>query len=200
MPMRPYFNLLYWQWAAGATLLIFMLIVSTQDIKRKRIANTLLLAMLCAGIFFNALSLPTAPERLAYQWAPLGAPLALLGVVVGLLLLIPLYLARGLGAGDVKLMGVLGSFFGPVEIINLTLVVLVAGGCFAAVRMVWIEKTRQALSNIAGLVGTLNCTAQQRFDPSVQSVERMPFAPAIAAGVLIYGGWRCTGGSAFIHF
>lgn len=188
----------HWQWAFGAALLIFMLMASAQDIKRKKIANPLLLIMLCAGIFFNALDLPIAPQRLVYR--PLGVPLALLGIVVGLLLLTPLYLARGLGAGDVKLMGALGSFFGPVEIINLTLVVLVAGGCFAAIRMFWIEKTRQALSNIAGLVGTLTGATQQRFDPCKQSIERMPFVPAIATGVLIYGGWRLMGGAALIHF
>ena len=197
--MRAYLNLPYWQFAFGFTLFIFMLISSTEDIKRRRISNLLLLVMLCAGIFFNALNIPPPSQRLGMQWAPLGAPLAILGVVVGMLLLLPLHLARGMGAGDVKLMGVLGSFIGPVEIISLTLVVLVTGGVFAAVRMVWIAKSRQALSNIAGLVTRMSF-ASERYDPSPPLTERMPFIPAVATGVLIYGGWRWTGGAALIHF
>lgn len=157
--------------------------------------------MLCAGVFINALGSPTGLRGGgAFLLGPLGAQWALLGGLVGLVLLLPLYLARGLGAGDIKLMAALGSFFGPTEIISLTLVILVTGGCFAAIRMVWIDKTRTALSHIGGLMTSMTSDKPPRFNPSTQSVERMPFVPAIAMGVLIYAGWRWTGGVPFIRF
>jgi prepilin peptidase CpaA len=199
--MRPYLNASGWQLAYGLALIIFISTACAEDIKRKRVSNALLLAMLCAGVFINTLHAPTGPQGLAaYHLGPLGAPLALLGSLVGFALLFPLYLARGLGAGDVKLMAALGSFFGPAEIINLTLVVLVTGGCFAAIRVIWIDKTRIALNHIAELVTSVTSGNPQRFDPSTQSAERMPFVPAIAMGVLIYAGWRWTGGAPFIRF
>jgi prepilin peptidase CpaA len=199
--MRLYLNVSAWQFAYGLTLSFFMLIASAEDIRKKRISNTLVFMMLCAGIIFNALEAPTNTLGLpAYHLGPLGAPLALLGSLVGLVMLLPLYLARGLGAGDVKLMAALGSFLGPVDTINLALVILVTGGCAAVVRMVWIDKTRLALSHVAELITLVTNGKPQSFDPSTQSVERMPFVPAMAMGTLIYAGWRWTGGLPFIHF
>jgi prepilin peptidase CpaA len=196
-----YLNVSAWQFAYGLTLSFFLLIASAEDIRKKRISNTLVFMMLCAGIIFNALEAPTNTLGLpAYHLGPLGAPLALLGSLVGLVMLLPLYLARGLGAGDVKLMAALGSFLGPVDTINLALVILVTGGCAAAVRMVWIDKTRLALSHVAELITLVTNGKPQSFDPSTQSVERMPFVPAMAMGTLIYAGWRWTGGLPFIHF
>ena len=199
--MHPYLNASDWQLAYGLVLGIFISAACAEDIKRKRVSNALLLAMLCAGVFMNALDSPTGSQGgSAFLLGPVGAPLALLGGLVGLVLLFPLYLARSLGAGDVKLMAALGSFFGPTEIISLTLFILVTGGCFAAIRMVWIDKTRTALNHIAGVMTSVTSSNPQRFDPSTQSVERMPFVPAIATGVLIYAGWRWTGGIPFIRF
>lgn len=198
--MRLYLNVSAWQFAYGLTLSFFMLVASAEDIQRKRISNILVFMMLCAGIIFNTLELPTNTPAMAYHLGPIGAPLALLGSLVGLVLLLPLYLARGLGAGDVKLMAALGSFLGPVDIINLTLVILVTGGCAAVVRMVWIDKTQLALSHVAELITLVTNGKSQSFDPSTQSVERMPFVPAMALGTLIYAGWRWTGGAPFIHF
>jgi prepilin peptidase CpaA len=199
--MRPYLNASFWQLTYGLTLGIFISAACASDIKRKRVSNALILAMLCAGVLINALYAPTVPQdSSAYNLGPLGAPLALLGSLLGLVLLFPLYLARGLGAGDIKLMAALGSFFGPTDTINLTLVILVTGGFLAAIRMIWIDKTQIALNHISELMTSVTSGKPQRFDPSTQSVERMPFVPAIALGVLIYAGWRWTGGVPFIRF
>jgi prepilin peptidase CpaA len=175
--MHPLLNAAEWQWAYGLTLSIFMLIASAEDIKRKRIPNHLILGMLCSGLVLNALG-------------PLGARMALLGSLMGMAVLFPLYLLRAFGAGDIKLMAALGSFFGPLEIIQLTLLILVIGGCFAGLRLLWIDKTRLALANIAGIVSSAMNHKAPSFDPSTQSIERMPFVPAMAVGVLVYGFWR----------
>jgi prepilin peptidase CpaA len=199
--MRPYLNASEWQLLSGFILGIFMLVASVEDIKRKRVSNRLLIGMLCAGILLNAIDPPGLHQGLlSSPVGPVGVRMAFFGGLVGLGLLLPLYLLRAFGAGDIKLMAALGSFFGPTEIINLALSILVTGGVFAMLRLIWIDKTQLALAHIAGLVSSVTNSNAQRLDPPTQSIERMPFVPAMAVGVLAYSVWRWSAGAAFIRF
>jgi prepilin peptidase CpaA len=130
----------------------------------------------------------------------LGAGTALLGVLVGLALFLPLYLLRAMGAGDVKLLAALGAFMGPVEVIGLALSVLVAGGLLAVLRMLWAGKSRLVLNNVKLVLGSLGGGASPRFDPATQSADRMPYALAFAGGLLAYGYWRLSGGTPLVSF
>jgi len=71
--MRLYLNVSAWQFAYGLTLSFFMLVASAEDIQRKRISNILVFMMLCAGIIFNTLELPTNTPAMAYHLGPIGA-------------------------------------------------------------------------------------------------------------------------------
>ena len=53
------------------------------------------------------------------------------GWVAGLALLMPLYLLRSLGAGDVKLLAAFGAWLGPVDVIWAGLYGTIAGGVLA---------------------------------------------------------------------
>jgi prepilin peptidase CpaA len=194
-------NVFDWQLISLFLLVIFMAKALIGDIRDHRISNQQISWMLSAGVVLNGLGPSGDGEgMLTSHPGALGTRLSLAGAFMGLVLLLPLYRLRALGGGDVKLMGALGSFFGPVEIINLTLSILITGGCLAAVRLFWIDKTRLALANIAGLLTCVTTSKDLHFDPSTQSVERMPFVPAIALGNLVYGLWRWHGGAQFIHF
>ena len=178
-----------------------MAFAAIEDIRHRRVANRQLLWMVCLGLALNVLGPTVSGEGLLTNHpGALGGRIALLGGLAGLVLLLPLYLVRAFGAGDIKLLAALGSFFGPVEIINVTLSALLIGGLFAVLRLLWTHKTQHALANISGLLSSLTTGNKPTFDPSTQSVERLPFVPAIAVGSLAYGFWRWSGGAPLIHF
>lgn len=189
-----------WQLWCLATLALAMVMVVEADVRERRIPNVLVLLVLCAGVALNAAGPANGREGLFSHFpGALGASRALLGVMVGLALFLPLYLLRAMGAGDVKLMAALGAFTGPVEIISLALSVLVAGGLLAVVRMLWTQKSRLVLSNVKLALSGLVLGARL-FDPATQSADRMPYALAFAGGLLAYGYWRLSGGAPLISF
>ncbi len=123
----------------------------------------------------------------------LGLKGALLGALAGLAVFLPLYLLRAMGAGDVKLMAGIGSFVGPAALVNVALCVLLMGGVLAVGRMVWKGNSRKVLGNVGTMLLPPFSSTGERFDPATQSADRMPYALAIATGLLAYGAWIYSG-------
>ncbi len=92
---------------------------------------------------------------------PLAIWLALCGGLTGALLLLPLYATHGMAAGDVKLMGMAGVFLGVPGAWYGVMGTVLAGGLMA---VLWHHV----------MVGKQQKRAGE--------LERMPYAPAIAAG------------------
>jgi prepilin peptidase CpaA len=190
-----------WQLWCFAALSLAMVMVVESDVREHRIPNVMVLFMLLAGLALNGAGPANGREGLFSHFpGALGAGTALLGVLVGLALFLPLYLLRAMGAGDVKLLAALGAFMGPVEVIGLALSVLVAGGLLAVLRMLWAGKSRVVLNNVKLVLGSLGGGASPRFDPATQSADRMPYALAFAGGLLAYGYWRLSGGTPLVSF
>lgn len=80
---------------------VVAIIAGITDWRSRRIPNWLTVTALLIGIVTNSW---------LHGWA--GAKTSLLGAGLGLLLLLPFVLIRSLGAGDWKLVGALGAFFG----------------------------------------------------------------------------------------
>src|SRR5690606_21318341 len=89
-------------------------------IRTRRIPNVLTLGgALAASLYFLATDGPAALLTSASGWA------------VGIILFMPLYLLRGLGAGDVKLLGTAGAWLGPSAVVSVALYAVLAGGLLA---------------------------------------------------------------------
>lgn len=106
----------------GVTLLDFLVIT---------VALVSIATDLCRRRIYNAVLFPAVIFALGYRaigggWAGLEEGLAGLGAGVGLLL-IP-YLAGGVGAGDVKLLGTVGACGGPLFALYTFLAGAVLGG------------------------------------------------------------------------
>lgn len=113
--------------AVMVVLSLFLFGATWGDLRRRRIANRLVLAGAAAGLFFNTVG----PEGLGYASAlpgALGFWTALAGLATGLGLMLPLYLLRAMGAGDVKLMAMVGAFLGPQATVGAVLATFIAGG------------------------------------------------------------------------
>ncbi len=134
------------------------------DMREHRIPNWLVLGLLLIGFVYQVL-----------VNGPVGLLYALGGLAVGIGLFIGFYLGRGMGAGDVKLMGAAGALLGPVGALLagacslITGFILVVGG----MKVVPLARRYEALRAIP------------EFFVQKNDAIRVPYAPAIAAGCCV---------------
>jgi len=192
-----------WQAIGLTTLALLVLAAVVFDLRQRRIPNTLVLLALGAGLIINLIG-PQLWLRggglLTLYPSALGLKGAALGALTGLALFLPFYLMRAMGAGDVKLMAGIGAFVGPAAAINVALFILVTGGVLAVVRMVWVRKTQLVLFNVVTALSQLVPGTAASFDPATQSADRMPYALAMAGGLLAYGAWIFSGHAPLVNF
>lgn len=167
-------------------LLLLLLVAAWCDIRSRRIPNSLVFPGMIAGILSNIL--------LPQVTGGLGILDSLAGLGVGLLLLLPLYLLRAMGAGDVKLMAMTGAFLGVHGTIGALPYVLLTGGVFA-LGFAWNKgMLRKALHNVQRMLFTdatrdskarLSVIGNISDRSPVRSVD-LPYGVAIAVGVIVY--------------
>jgi prepilin peptidase CpaA len=130
-------------WAAFAAILG---LACWHDARTYRIPNWLVCAGLAAAV------LAQGPGFAAAGWC------------IGLLVLLPLYAAGAAGAGDAKLLAVVGAFAGPVDAVGIAALTFVAGALIALRRML--------------------------ADGPAAATTRLPYSFAIAAGSATWFGLK----------
>ncbi|UUZ70746.1 prepilin peptidase [Polaromonas sp. P1(28)-8] len=148
------------------------------DIKARRIPNWLVLTGLMSSLGIQLLF----SNGSFSAWG--------LGLLAGFGLFLPLYLVHAMGAGDVKLMAMVGGFLGPAGATGVVLMTLVAGGVLAIAVALWSGALRHTLANVRFLmVDTMFKTlhgGSARIDALPTSAGKLPYAVAIAAGTLTH--------------
>jgi prepilin peptidase CpaA len=89
-------------------LFALLVVASVSDYRSYRIPNWLTVSGMAFGLIYNT-AYPLMPGA-GFRWS-LG------GLVLGLLTMLPLYVLKAMGAGDVKLMAMVGAFLGVPEAI-----------------------------------------------------------------------------------
>jgi len=144
------------------------------DIRTRRIPNVLTFGGAFAGLLYWAW---------ASGWSGLGVSAA--GWVVGVALFLPLFLLRGMGGGDVKLLGAVGAWLGPVAVLVSALYATIAGAALALVVGARHRYLGTAFRNLWALFGVWR-TAGVRPGPGLTLEEsagpRLPYGLAIAIG------------------
>lgn len=160
-------------------LVLMVTIAAVYDIQFRRIPNWLVLTGLVLSLIIHV----TFNEFYGFkEWG--------YGLLTGFALFLPLYALRAMGAGDVKLMAMSGSFLDAGSTVGLVLTTLVVGGVLAIVVALLNGVLRQAISNIhTQLTLTMfkklsGGNAQLEQLPS--SAGNMPYAVAIAIGTLTH--------------
>lgn len=146
--------------------------VTVIDIRTRRIPNPISLGGIVVGV---------ACWAWLSGWA--GVAHAGLGMLVGFSLFLPFYLARGMGAGDVKLMAAVGAFLGPGHAFFAALAVAIVGGVLAAIAAWRDGRLAEALRG--SLAVLFRAASAKTLENSSQS-ESIPYGLAIALGVLLY--------------
>jgi prepilin peptidase CpaA len=108
---------------------------------------------------------------------------AALGLLTGLVLMMPGHLIGATGAGDVKLMAAVGSVVGPDLALRAFLYSAVAGGVFAIVVAMHRGILTSTLQD-AGRLVTSPAGAREAIE-SPSRANRFAYGPAIAAGTMV---------------
>jgi prepilin peptidase CpaA len=149
------------------TLLLLMVsIAAVNDLATRRIPNRLLLAGLAGALLLHGMS--TEPGTVLLS--------ALGGMLLGLVIFLPFYLVRGMAAGDVKMMAVVGFFTGPTEAFQIAIFTWCAGGVMALLLILLRSRLRQAFANVGHLLSGMALP---------QSAGALPYGVAIALGTIV---------------
>ena len=165
------------------TVVLFTLLIvaAVSDVHRHRIPNWLTLSGLAFGLLYSAF---------VPFWGHHGFLWSLGGAGIGFGVMFPMWLLRLTGAGDVKLMAMVGAFVGPFGALCAALLTFAAGGVLAIGVLLWKGQLRRALCNVYHLtMGNILSAPAGSLDFSMSgsdSTGRIPYAVAIAAGTLSY--------------
>jgi prepilin peptidase CpaA len=174
------FSLLLLDPRTGA-LLPLLVLAAAIDWKTLRIPNWLTVGGMVVGLVVNAHAAPST-------WT--GIATAAMGLAVGLLLLLPMWMLRILGAGDVKLMAMVGAFIGPWPALNAVLYVVVAGGIAAVLFAASRGVLGRLAMNLRYMVALLFTPAAGAWRPGTSaempSVGRLPYGISICIGSTVY--------------
>jgi prepilin peptidase CpaA len=156
--------------ALPLALLILIAFAVCQDFSERRISNVLTLTGAIAAFAIQSI-----------LFGRTGFLNALGGAVVGFACFLPMYLGKGMGAGDVKLMAAAGAFFGPANALVAVLLSLSSGAVLGSVVLIW-----RAVEGAA--VGAPVASAPAPA-PTRLRAHRFPYAAAIATGVIATLWW-----------
>ena len=176
-------------------LLGFLGLAAVGDVRAHRISNRLILSGLVVAFAFH----------LAFSGGA-GVWRGVLGMLTGLGLLLPFYVLRGMAAGDVKLMAMVGVFIGPQSTLLAAVVSFLVGGVWSLVvvsrQRAWssvfatLLQWRYGLgqSNDGGSAPAKGTRDLVGGAPLATSVGYLPYGAVIATGTVIvlllqwYGG------------
>lgn len=145
------------------------------DVREHRIPNWLVAIGLLIAVVYHALS-------------PLGQGMgfALAGFALGMAALMPLYVMGTMGAGDVKLMGMVGAYLGTAATVGAVLATMIAGGVLALLASAYKRALPQLVGNLRTMLIQRDIRrmggAGSEPIPAPPSVGKLPYAVAIAAG------------------
>lgn len=141
---------------------------TVEDLAHRKISNWICVAALVAGL---ALHIATDGWR--------GGLAALLGAVAGFGVFLIFYLLGGMGGGDVKLMAGFGAVLGVNRLLEAALWTAACGGIFATLAIGF-----NALRGLWRRPAKIDDDSRTAV-PEKRRLQSIPYAPAIAAGVLL---------------
>lgn len=166
----------------GIVLLVLILSAATlTDIRSHRIPNILSLGGMVLG-----LALQFWTHGAAGMLAGLG------GIGIGLLIFIPFYALGGMAAGDVKLMGAVGAFLGPMPALLAVAFTLMAGGVLAFCVLIIRRGALESLRRYLSIAHCLLVTGRISYVPPADgeaATAPFPYALAILTGTAAALWW-----------
>jgi prepilin peptidase CpaA len=148
------------------------------DFRWRRIPNWLVCATIGLSLLWHTLSA---------GWS--GLLLSAVGLLAGVALLLPLFLLRGMGAGDVKFFGAIGAAVTYKHILTVFVIAALIAGAMALFRVV---VARAFVATLANIVDILNRFLHGRFGPhpvaglANENALAIPFGVSLAAAAWLF--------------
>jgi prepilin peptidase CpaA len=168
-----------WSQPRDVALTLLVLGAAVVDWRTYRIPNWLTVGGMVCGLLFNLVMGSAGPGLLS----------ALGGLAVGLAVLLPLYVLRVMGAGDVKLMAAVGAFVGLPQVLYAVLFTFIAGGFFAVAFALWHRAFARMGANVGQLLRNVGFAVIGGFRPSLAagaSIGRLPYGISICVGTIAW--------------
>ncbi|MGR4068940.1 A24 family peptidase [Billgrantia sp. C5P2] len=163
-----------------------MLCIATiWDFLQWRIPNPLVMAGAAVGILLQMWAAGTG-----------GVLAAISGLLVGLAILLPGYMMGFTGAGDAKLMAAVGTFLGPLGILQVALCSILVGGLIAlgfAFSSLMMRQSVSPWGRYSLMFRTLVATGRPLYIPPEEGEvmgRKFPFAVSIALGTTAWIAWQ----------
>ncbi len=164
--MDPYLHIL---------LFLSLFLAAVIDILRRRIPNILTLSVMVMGIVYYI-----------YLHGLNGFIYSAGGLLLGIGLLLPVYLIGGMGAGDVKLLGAVGSVLGAQGVFVAFLYSAIVGGVYALSILARNKVLSQTVSRYGLILKGYLCTGQLIYiPPDVGKLPPLCYGLAISLGTIL---------------
>ena len=145
------------------------------DLRTRRVPNALTITIAAAGMTLAAAGL-----------GRVGLAGSIAGCVLGIACMLPGHVLGATGAGDVKLLGAVGTLLGPGLTVKAFAATAIAGGVIALIVAVQRGRLRRTLDTTTRLVAGQTGAAEIE-QPTAHN--RFAYAPAIAVGVMFALVW-----------
>ena len=161
-------------------LLVLLVTAAVSDLRTYRIPNWLTFGGMVFALIYGTFAART----------PLvGATHALSGLGTGLLIMLPFYALGIMGAGDVKLMAMVGAFIGPYQTLWAILFTCIAGGAAALIFAMHRRRLGHMLANVKDTVNGMAMSGIAGLRPNgtidmQQSIGKLPYGICICVGTI----------------
>lgn len=161
-------------------LLALVIVAGVYDILWRKIPNWAALAGVLAGFGVNTF---------LHHWA--GLKNAALGFGLAFLVYFSLYLLRGMGAGDAKLMGAVGALAGPGNWVAILVLTALIGAVCALVLILSRGALQQTFMNMGHIIRELAhfrapYKSHEEIDVRNSGALRLPHGAVIALAVIAF--------------
>ncbi len=165
-----------------AVLFILLVMASVSDYRTYKIPNWLTLSGIVFALIYNT-AVPFYRDH-GFLWA-LG------GLMIGFLIMLPCYALRIMGAGDVKLMAMVGAFLGVADTLHAVIFSFIVGGIAALGFALFNKSLVRMLGNVKSVTQMMMLSVIGGFRPDVQieagkSVGKLPYGICISIGTVAY--------------
>lgn len=159
----------------NAILITVLVICFITDLKQQRIYNKVIFPSLAAVLVIHLAASGFSGLKLSMQ-----------GLLAGFAVLIIPYFLGGIGAGDVKLLALIGAIKGSDFVINTALYMAVIGGLIALVIIAANGTLADVMKQIWVWVYSLVCGIKYKLEfPTSAYLKRYPYGVAIVGGAFI---------------
>ncbi|NEX61038.1 A24 family peptidase [Noviherbaspirillum galbum] len=163
-------------------LMALLIVAAVIDFRTYRIPNWLTMSGALFGLAYS-IAVPFSPQA--------GFLSSLGGLAIGLAIMLPMYVLRVTGAGDVKLIAMSGTFLGAGGVLPAIVCSFVVGGMAALGVALFRRSLGRMITNIKNISQSAAFYASGGMLPNMQvapgaSVGRLPYAVSIAVGTIAY--------------